>query len=31
MCESMIYGEKLSFNELIDNLKRVNEKINKIE
>jgi len=31
MSESMIYGEKLSFNELIDNIKRVNNKINQIE
>jgi len=31
MSESMIYGEKLSFNELIDNVKRVNNKINQIE
>jgi hypothetical protein len=30
MSESMIYGEKLSFNELIDNLKQVNDKINRI-
>lgn len=30
MSESMIYGEKLSFKELIDNIKRVNEKINGI-
>jgi len=31
MSESMIYNEKLSFKELIDNLKQVNEKINRIE
>jgi len=31
MSESMIYGEKLRFKELIDNLKQVNEKINRIE
>jgi hypothetical protein len=31
MSESMIYGEKLSFNELINNIKQVNDKINKIE
>ena len=31
MRESMIYGEKLSFNELIDNVKQINSKINKIE
>jgi len=28
MSESMIYGKKLSFKELIDNVKRVNDKIN---
>ncbi len=28
MSESMIYGEKLSFKELINNIKRINEKIN---
>jgi len=31
MSESMIHGEKLSFNELIDNLRQVNNKINQIE
>jgi len=31
MLESMIYGEKLSFNELIDKIRQVNEKINRIE
>jgi hypothetical protein len=31
MSESMIYGEKLRFNELIINIKQVNEKINRIE
>jgi len=31
MSESMIYGEKLSFNKLINNLKQVNDKINTIE
>ena len=31
MSESMIYGEKLSFNELIDRIKQVNDKINRIE
>jgi hypothetical protein len=31
MSESMIYGEKLSFNELIDRIKQVNNKINQIE
>jgi hypothetical protein len=31
MSESMIYGEKLNFNELIGNLKQVNDKINRIE
>ena len=31
MSESMIYGEKLSFNELIYNLKQINDIINKIE
>jgi len=30
MSESMIYNEKLSFKELIHNLKQVNEKINLI-
>jgi len=29
MSESMIYGEKLSFSKLIDNIKQVNDKINK--
>ena len=31
MSESMIHGEKLSFKELIDNVKQVNDKINRIE
>ena len=31
MSESMIYGEKLSFSELIYNVKQINDKINKIE
>jgi len=31
MSESMIYGVKLSFKELIDNVKEVNEKINSIQ
>ena len=31
MSESMIYGEKLSFNELIGNIKQVNSKINRIK
>ena len=31
MSESMIYGEKLSFNELIENVRQVNNKINQIE
>ena len=30
MSESMIYNEKLSFKELIDNLKQVNNKINRM-
>jgi hypothetical protein len=31
MSESMIYGEKLNFNELIDKIKQINNKINQIE
>jgi len=31
MTESMIYGEKLNFNELIENIKQINDKINQIE
>jgi len=31
MSESMIYGEKLNFNELINKIRQVNEKINRIE
>ena len=31
MSESMIYGEKLSFNELINNIKQINNTINGIE
>ena len=31
MQETMIYGESLSFNKLIDRIKQLNEKINKIE
>jgi len=31
MSESMIYGEKLNFNELIDKIRQVNEKINRIK
>jgi hypothetical protein len=31
MSGSMIYGEKLNFNELIGNIRQVNEKINRIE
>jgi len=31
MSESMICGNKFSFNELIDSIKRINEKINLIE
>jgi len=31
MSESMIFGEKLSFNKLIDNVRQVNNKINRIE
>jgi hypothetical protein len=31
MSESMIFGKKLSFNELIDKIKQVNDKINQIE
>jgi len=30
MSESMIYGNKLNFNELINNIKQVNDKINRI-
>jgi len=30
MKNSMIYGEKLSFNELIDNIRHINKKINRI-
>ena len=31
MQETMIYGESLSFNKLIDRTKQLNEQINKIE
>ena len=31
MSESMIYGEKLSFNKLIDRIKIVNDKVNRIK
>jgi hypothetical protein len=31
MSESMIYGKKLNFNELIDKIRQVNDKINQIE
>ena len=31
MSESMIYGEKLNFNELIDKIGQINEQINRIE
>jgi len=31
MSESMIYGEKLTFSVLIDNLKQINDQINRIE